>query len=102
IEAAKQNLLESLDALDDLKAEADQNKRELQSALETIAMIEQKKVAAQNELDSLQQLADLDATALKKLFDVPTPGRIWRERLYGLVTGIVASLIAALLWQLAT
>ncbi|WDA41534.1 hypothetical protein [Erythrobacter sp. BLCC-B19] len=101
IEVAKQNLLEGLSALDELKLEADQNKKTLASALETIRELESKKTEAQEELNALRQVADLDTATLKKLFDVPTSGRIWRERFYGLLTGIVASLIAAYLWQIA-
>ena len=102
IEAAKENLLESLAALDELKIEADENKLALQSALQSIASLEKKKIETQKEVEALRQVADLDASALKKLFDVPTPARIWRERLYGLVTGVFASLIATFVWAQVT
>lgn len=99
IELAKQNLLESLAALDELKAQADENKRSLEEALANIAELETQKTAAQQELNTLKSVADLDAIALKKLFDVPTPSRIWRERFYGLLTGVIASIIAAVVWD---
>ena len=100
IDAAKSNLMESLEALDELKAQAAANKEEMQRALLAIEQLEKQKTVAQTELNTLKSVSELDSSALKKLFNVPTSSRIWLERFYGLITGILASIIAAYVWNL--
>jgi hypothetical protein len=98
IEVARAALVESLQAVDFLKSQAEENKQELARALETIAQLEIQKSTKQRELETLHRVAELDTGALKKLFAVPTEARIWRERIYGLASGVIGSLIAAGVW----
>ena len=102
IEVARAALLESLQAMEDLKVQAGENKRELAEALSRIEVLKEERLSAEREVDALRTVAKVDAGALKRLFEVPGQGRIWRERFYGLLSGILGSIIAALLWEWAT
>lgn len=98
IEEARRNLIEGLSAIDDLKKEAEQNKAELVSAMVQIQSLQSEKKIAEAELTEIKKIADADTDALRKIVGYPSPPQIWRERFYGFISGVFASIVASGMW----
>lgn len=95
LDVAKESLQESLSAIEDLKVEANKNKLELEEALERLSVLEKEKASAEEELKEIRKIAEADSEVFRKLAGIPGQNEIFRERIIGLVTGIVASVVAA-------
>jgi hypothetical protein len=102
LDVARENLAAAVTAIDELKAEAEQNKGELSSALQRLRMLEIEKATAEQELASLRQIASADMAVFQKLVGIPSRRDIVRERLVGFLLGLLASLAASILWWLFT
>jgi hypothetical protein len=102
IDVARDNLLEGLQAIDELKREAQENKRELAIAIQTIENLEQERSVAEKELRAIRGIADADTSMLRKVIGVPSQTQIWKERLFGFVSGVMASVVASFIWWLIT
>lgn len=96
IDEARTNLQDALSALDDLKLEAEKNKTELEEALKRLEETKAGHAAEARQLKHIRAIAEADITAFRRLAGVPVQGR---ERLIGFLGGVVASLIAALIWN---
>ncbi len=94
LDSARDNLVIALQAVDELKATAETNKRELSQALERIEQTQSEKAAAKKELDNIRQIAEADVEVFKRLAGVPSRGQIARERFIGFVIGVLASVAA--------
>ena len=99
IDEAKRNLTEGLEAIDELRKEAEQNKLELKQALKSIEETQEKHAVAKKELESIRKISDADISTLRKVAGIPSVAQIWRERFYGFISGVLASLLATWLWQ---
>lgn len=95
IDLARANLVEGLSAIDELRKSAEDNKREVQAALEQLAMLEQDKTELQEKLDSVRQVISSDVQTFRDVAGVPSPSSIRRERVIGFVSGVVASMVAS-------
>lgn len=100
LDVARDNLVAAVTAIDELKAEAEQNKTELSSALDRLRLLEAEKANAEQELASLRQIASADIAVFQKLAGIPSRRDIVRERLVGFLLGLLASLAASLIWWL--
>ena len=99
IDQARENLFAALAAVDELKDSAEQNKKELQIALDQISKARSDKTEAENELQNVRKIAQVDVNTFKTLAGIPSRKQIAWERLIGFVLGVAASLIATLLWS---
>lgn len=98
IDSARENLQDAIYAIDELRRQAQGNKAELQDALWQLAAMEQKKSAANAELEALKKIAGADTEAFRRVVGIPTSKDIWRERAVGFGSGIIASIIASLIY----
>jgi hypothetical protein len=60
IDEARENLVEAIEAIDDLRNQADDNKRDLAEALESLSHMEMEKEALGKRIEILSILADTD------------------------------------------
>ena len=95
LEDARRYLLESLEAVDELKRDAEQNKRDLESALAELQVTMADRDAAHEELRSIRTVMSADIAACRNLAGVPN---VMKERVIGCVAGIIASLVATIMW----
>lgn len=95
IDLAKANLLEGLQAIDELKAEAERNKKEVEIAVEQVNRLERNKIDLQSELAAIKTVVQTDVSAFRRVAGVLGPAEIRRERLLGFFSGVVASLVAS-------
>lgn len=100
IEAARENLTDALTALEDLQTEAQANSRALTELTVRLDKAEERKSIVQKDIHTLRELAKLDAESVRKGLGIPTRGKVWLERGFAFVLGIVGSIIASWLWQL--
>jgi septal ring factor EnvC (AmiA/AmiB activator) len=99
IESARESLSEALAAMDDLKAAAEENKRDLDRLNEAIISAQAEKEGLTAQLDTMKQLAALDSESVRQVLRVPGAVEMWRERIYGFGSGIVGSIVATYVWE---
>jgi hypothetical protein len=95
IDEAKRSLVEGLRAIDQLKSEAEQNKKELSAILAQLEKVQLERVTIERELEVIRTLAKADTASVRKVMGIPTPQQIWKERIYGFVSGVFASVVAS-------
>ena len=100
IEDARHNMAEAIQALDELQRVAEENKRDLDAINSAISAAEADKVSAEGKVKAAKQLAEIDAQAARSVLELPTAREKWKERVYGFVSGVGASLLAAIIWKL--
>lgn len=100
IDAARANLAEALDAIDELKIAAKDNKADLEAALEQLGQTHAAKFAAERELSVVRKIADSDVEVFRRLAGVPSTSQIAKERALGFIFGVIASLLASGIWWL--
>jgi len=99
IDEARNNLLEGIKAIDELREEADKNKAESQLAIEQIAALAKDKTSLENELISIKNIINSDIQSFQKIAGVPSPKQIRKERILGFFSGVLASIVAAaIIW----
>jgi peptidoglycan hydrolase CwlO-like protein len=98
IDIARENLKDALAALDDLGRQAEVSKTELNSAMQKIAEIESEKKQAASELELLKEVVQVDTESFRRIVGLPSGTDVWRERLLGFGSGVLASLLAAFLY----
>jgi uncharacterized protein involved in exopolysaccharide biosynthesis len=97
IDEARANLEDALNALGELKREAETNKAELQDALNQLDRTKAGHAAEAAQLQQIRAIAEADVATFRRMAGI----RPARERLIGFIGGVVASLVAAGLWKLA-
>jgi hypothetical protein len=96
IDVARANLQDALDALGDLKSEAEANKVELEHVMRDLGEAKAGHAAQTEQLLQIRAIAEADVATFRKMAGIhPT-----RDRFVGFVGGVGASLIAAGLWKL--
>ena len=95
IDKARENLVDGLAAIDELRRSAEQNKKEVQQALEQLAQLEEDKRNLQAKLESTRQIIGSDVQAFRDIAGIPSPAAVRRERVIGFVSGVVASIVAS-------
>ena len=102
IEDARSNLLEGLKAIDDLKLEADKNKKEAESALQELEKLKKSKALLEEEVETTKKIIETDIDKFKEIAGFPSQSEIKRERIYGFISGIVASIVASgIIWGIS-
>lgn len=92
IDSAKKALMESLSAIEELKKEAVNNKKEFEKTILDLNKIKTDKTTLETEYHSLKQLSSRELDSLKAILGIPDKNK---ERLIGFISGIIASLIAS-------
>jgi len=82
---ARQNLLDGINAINELKREAQENKREVAQALQQINELEKDKESLSEELEAIRTVIRSDVEAFRNIARVPTKADIRRESYIGLV-----------------
>lgn len=100
IDHARDNLADALEAMDDLRRQAEENKHALEALNRAVQGATRERDAVTSELDTVRSLAALDTETVRRALGVPSPARVWAERLISFVLGVVASLVASAIWQL--
>jgi multidrug resistance efflux pump len=100
IDEARNNLASALTAMDELKEEANTTKAEAEALREKVSSLIYEKNLASNELNEIQNLVESNIGVFQRLTGVPTRKQIAKERFVGFALGILASLIASLLWEI--
>jgi hypothetical protein len=95
LDVARVSLIESLQAIDELKLTAEHNKRELTAALQRLSELESTKEKSQRELEEIRKIATADVSTFQKVAGI-SPRDRWVERAIGFLAGFVASSISAL------
>jgi hypothetical protein len=98
IEAARLNLVEALDAMDELKFAAEMNKLELAATLQTLETTQTQSASAEKELEAVREIAKSDISVFQKLAGIPSRSQVAKERLIGFLLGIAASVLASAVW----
>lgn len=98
IDSARENLQDAISAIDELRVQADTNKRDLTDALKRIEDAEYQKQVIGEELNALKQVAETDTAAFRRIVGLPTKADVWRERLLGFGSGVLASTIASIIF----
>ena len=95
IDSARSSLNDVLNAMDEIKKEAESNKKEVAVMEERLAEIVQTKQSAEKELAQLKAIITSDIETFRKVAGIPTSADIRRGRLLGFASGVVASILAA-------
>lgn len=98
IDIARKNLVDALEAMEELKQAAEQNKTELAAAIERLNIAHKERVFAERELQAVRGIAQSDIEVFKKLAGVPSQLEVAKERFVGFVLGILASVLASGVW----
>lgn len=101
IETARQNLAEALTAMDEMRDVAESNKRDLERLTNSISKAESDKADLNAQLDALKQIAAIDSDAVREALRLPTEVDKWKERIWGFIFGLIAGLIATVVWEMA-
>jgi len=96
IEDARANLQEALSALDELSNEAERNKAELDQAIKQLDRARLERASEAEQLSQIKNIAQADVEAFRRIAGIDP----LRERFIGFFAGIIASLIAAGIWQI--
>lgn len=99
IDRARQNLADALGAIEELSKQANQQKSELEALTTAVATVTNEKDVATSELAAIRTLANLDAKAVQKAFQMPTRSQRWFERGFSFCLGVIASLIASFIFD---
>lgn len=99
LDAAQKNLADGIEAIEQLKHDAERTKRDVTFAAEQLQRLSEDKEEAAKQLESIRRAANSDIDAFRQLAGVPTEASIRRERVVGFVGGVIASLVAsAIIW----
>jgi len=97
LDDAREALKETLDAIDEIKAEAQRNEQRQAVALQALQDTLQSHETAEQKLASIKKLMEVDVSTLREAAGIPNVGK---ERLIGAVSAVLCSLVAAGVWLL--
>ncbi|WP_070360943.1 hypothetical protein [Duganella sp. HH105] len=98
LDEARNALMESLQAIDELRREADGNKLDLARVIAELSAVKVDKAEAERELFAVKKAVDVDVEVFRSIARIPDDAQVKRERLIGFVTGVLASVIASAIW----
>jgi hypothetical protein len=91
-----QNYLnDAIDAIEDLKVTADENRATQRRLLAEVSLLRENQRQAECEAKAISDATKTDIDAFRKLAGVPTKDEIWRGKVFGFVSGVLASVVAA-------
>ena len=98
LDEARNALMESLQAIDELRDEADRNKHDLARVLDELSAARVDREAAERELSTVKEAVNVDVEVFRSIARIPNEAQVRRERLIGFTTGVLASVIASAIW----
>jgi ABC-type transporter Mla subunit MlaD len=102
LDQARDNLAAAIMAVNELKSTAEENKKDVAEALQTLSSIEEDKTNLESKVEAIRQIAQADVTTFRMLARVPSDKDILRERIIGFIMGVIASITAAfLIWGIS-
>lgn len=96
LDEARESLIEGLQAIEELKEEANLNKIEADKALQKILELENNKASLEEELQHVQSLIKADVSTFRKVAGI-SDADIKKERILGFISGVLASIIASII-----
>lgn len=90
--------MNSLQAIDELRHEADCNKEDLTRVVAELSAVRVDKAAVERELFAVKKAVDVDVEVFRSIARIPDEAQVRRERLIGFTTGVLASVIASTIW----
>lgn len=101
IDSARANLLEGVQAIDELRQQAEQNKKDVANAMQQIALLERDKNSLEEQRKAIAAMIDSDVTAFQRIAGIPSKTAIRRERFIGFISGVIASTVASgVVWMI--
>lgn len=95
IDKARENLVDGLAAIDELRQSAEESRNQVKQAFEQLIQLEKNKEDLQSRLRATEQIIESDIQAFREVAGIPSPATVRRERVIGFVSGIVASTVAS-------
>lgn len=95
-------LNDAIDAIDDLKVQADENRSIQKQLIAEVDALRESQRRAECEAREIEEATQININGFRKLAGIPTEDEVWRGKIFGFVSGILASLVAALIWWGAT
>ena len=92
IDIAKKNLTDVINAIDELKKEAQDNKEKSALALRELAKLEENKANLNQEITAIKTVINSNIEGFRIVAGIPNKNK---ERAIGFISGIIASLIAS-------
>src|SRR5690606_30804104 len=93
LDQARQNLVEALDAVAEMEAQANESKAELNRLSAAVRRAAGQKAALAEEVQTARALASLDVKSVQTALGMPTRFQRWVDRLLSFTMGIIASLL---------
>ena len=94
----KTYLLEAAAAVEDLKTQAEENKAAKERLLADLSILQENQRQVQEETRAISEATKADVEAFRKLAGIPSENEIKKNRIWGFIGGVVASLVAAVIW----
>lgn len=92
IDLAKRNLLDVINAIDELKEEAEANKKESAIALQQISELEKNRENLREEIDAIKTVIQSDVKSFQRVAGIPNRNT---ERIIGFISGLIAGIMAS-------
>jgi hypothetical protein len=97
IDLARENLIDGLKAIDELKKAAEHNKSELVVALEQLEKLKNYKKNEEKNLSEIKKIASIDLETFQKVAGIASKKEKTNERIIGFVFGIITSILATII-----
>jgi|GEM_PF-6343194 len=101
IYTARENLIEALEAIDELQLQADFQKAEFERLRQAVEAASSQKVDIETSTEELSQLEGMRVDTIRKAFNLPTRKQIWIGYLISFVVGITTAFLASLGYEFA-
>ncbi|MGE3146301.1 MAG: hypothetical protein AB7K35_12015 [Pseudorhodoplanes sp.] len=101
IELARDNLADALAAVDELKAVAETNRKELAEIEESVRRRAAENKTLETQQNQLKTLAGLDVHTVRMALGLPTQREVWRGYVFSFFGGIVTTIVISLLYDFA-
>lgn len=88
-----------MEALDELKKTAEQNRDDLMRLNAAIIKAEEQKVFYQSQMEVTKAMAQFDSAQLRETLSIPSNRDVWRERIIAFTLGFLASVLASAIWE---
>jgi len=102
LDTARENLIETLGAIDEMSSEAQRHKEEINVLSSQLEHASKEKEMLEQQVEATRLISEIDADSFRKIAGLPTRRQIAWERFIGFVLGVVASITASGLWWIGT
>ncbi|MGB0385021.1 MAG: hypothetical protein ACPGWR_09380 [Ardenticatenaceae bacterium] len=102
IDTARDNLLEGIKAIEELRTEAKRNKQEVEQALLQVTMLTENKADLEAEVKSIETVSQVNTEHLRMMLGFPSSKEILIGRLKAFASGIVTSVFGSFIYSYLT